>query len=157
MSRNGVIRWCFETFVFGSLFGFSSSLKLFKTASVETFGSPGPLISDHFVKLFFRTINFKMFSPLTATTSGSWCVVDWSFQEAMARSAKSSKRSHFASLVRPSLKQIFTPVSGREIASFRWFCWSGHSFLKTPINHTPRPWSGHSQRREHFKIYCTEK
>ena len=157
MSRNGVIRWRFETFVFGSLSGFSSSLKLFKTASVETFGAPGPLISDNLVKLFFRAIKIKMFSPLTMTTLGSWCVVDWNFQEAMARSAKSSKRSNFASLVRPSLKQIFTPVSGREIVPFRWFCWSSYSFLKTPINHTPRPWSGRSQRREHFKFYCTKK
>ena len=80
----------------GSSSGFSSSLKLFKTASVETFGVSGPLISDHFVKLFFRAIKFKMFSPLTATTSGSWCVVDWSFQEAIARSAKSPKRGNFA-------------------------------------------------------------
>ena len=156
MSRNGVIRWRFETFVFGSLSRFSSSLKLFKTASGETFESPGPLISDHFVKLFFSAIKIKMFSPLTMTTLGSWCVVDWNFQEAMARSAKSSKRSNFASLVRPSLKQNFTPVSGREIVPFRWFCWSSYSFLKTPINHATRPWSGRSQRWEHL-IFIVRK
>ena len=97
MSRNGVIRWRFETFVSSSSSGLSSSLKLFKTVSVETFESPGPLISDHIVKIFFLAIKFKMFSPLIMATSGSWCVVGWSFQEAKARSVKSSKMNNFAS------------------------------------------------------------
>ena len=64
-SRNGVIRWWFETFGFRFVFGSWASTKLLESTRVVPLESSDPFISELSIKLFFHLINLKLLTPLT--------------------------------------------------------------------------------------------